>query len=106
MTERGLYQRATHALRYWLLRRLPTCKQTVAVISQSLERPLTLRERVTTKFHLWVCIWCVRYLEHLHFMRDALRAREAQIAQDQAAGASLSPDARERMKSLLSNRSR
>ena len=106
MTQPGLYKRATHALRYWLLRRLPACKQLVPVMSQSMERPLSLRERVTMRLHLWVCIWCVRYLEQLHFMRDALRAREAQIAQDQAAGASLSPDARERMKSLLSNRSR
>jgi len=101
---RGLYQRATHALRYWLLRRLPTCKQTVAVISQSLERPLSLRERVTTKLHLWVCIWCVRYLEQLHLMRDALRGREAQVTQGRGADVSLSPEARERIKSLLGKR--
>jgi hypothetical protein len=39
LTERGFYKRATHALRYWLLRRLPTCKQTVAVISAVVGAP-------------------------------------------------------------------
>jgi hypothetical protein len=106
MTAPRLYSKATHALRYWLLRRLPTCKQTASVISQSLERPLSLRERVTTKFHLWVCIWCVRYLEQLHFMRDTLRAHGAQVPDDGApADDSLSLEARERMKRALSQHS-
>ena len=102
MTGRGLYSRATHALRYWLLRRLPACKQLVPVMSQSLERTLTLRERVTMKLHLWVCIWCVRYLEQLHSMRDALSARGAQVSDDAAStGDSLSAEARERLKTAL-----
>lgn len=103
MTERGLYKRATHALRYWLLRRLPTCKQTVALISQSLERPLTLHERVTTKLHLWVCIWCVRYLEQLQLMRDTMSARSTQVSDDALPNDdALSPQARERLKRALS----
>ena len=106
MTAPRLYSKATHALRYWLLRRLPTCKQTVAVISQSLERPLSLRERVTMKLHLWVCIWCVRYLEQLHLMREALRGRGSQIPDDAAStGDSLSAEARERLKSALNRHS-
>ena len=107
MTAPGLYNRATHALRYWFLRRLPACKQTVAVISQSMDRPLTLRERVTTKLHLWVCIWCVRYLEQLHLMRGTLRARAAKVPEDGAPTAvSLSSEARERLKRALSQHSR
>ncbi len=98
----GLYSKATHALRYMLLRRLPTCRETVSVVSQSLERRLTLRERVKTKVHLWVCIWCVRYLEQLQLMRDALRARGSKVEEDADASASLSTEARERMKRALS----
>jgi hypothetical protein len=48
------YKKATRALRWFLLHRLPTCKQMVAVMSQSMERTLTLRERVLLKLHLWV----------------------------------------------------
>jgi hypothetical protein len=101
-----LYGKAAHALRYWLLRRLPTCESTAVVLSQSLERPLSPRERVTAKLHLWVCIWCVRYLEQLHLMRDTLRARGAHVPDDDAApGGSLSAEAGERLKRTLSRRS-
>ncbi|HZT59107.1 MAG TPA: hypothetical protein VFA21_10815 [Pyrinomonadaceae bacterium] len=107
MTERGLEDRAAHALRYFFLRRLPTCRQTVELISQSLERPLTLRERVATRIHLWVCIWCVRYLEQLQLMRDTLGARSKQVSDDASPdGDSLSAQARERMKRALGQHSR
>ncbi|MGH9902921.1 MAG: zf-HC2 domain-containing protein [Pyrinomonadaceae bacterium] len=97
-----LYDRATHAARYWLLRNLPTCRQLAPVMSESLERPLSFRERVTMRLHLWVCIWCVRYLEQLHVMRETLRAREAQVSNDEsAADATLPAEARERIKDAL-----
>jgi hypothetical protein len=40
------YDKLKHAIRYWLLRTLPTCQQTVEKISQSMERKLTLGERI------------------------------------------------------------
>jgi hypothetical protein len=88
-----LYSKLTHAIRWFLLHRLPTCKQMVALMSESLERPLTLRERVLLKLHLWVCIWCVWYLEQIQLMRDALRLRASEIAEDKST-ISLSNDAR------------
>ena len=94
------YKKATHALRWFLLRRLPTCKEMVALMSQSMERPLTLRERVLLKLHLWVCAWCVWYLEQLRLMRGTLRARSA-AADGGYPGASLSTEARERIKAAL-----
>ena len=94
------YKKATHALRWFLLHRLPTCKEVVGLMSQSMERPLTLRERVLLKLHLWVCVWCVWYLEQLRLMREALRARAATTGGHP--GASLSTEARERIKSALS----
>ncbi len=45
----ALYDKLKHGIRFWLLRRLPTCQQTVVTISQSMERPLTIRERVLVK---------------------------------------------------------
>jgi hypothetical protein len=99
-----LYNKAVHAVRYWLLRKLPTCQQTVSLLSESLERPLTLRERVKMKLHLWVCIWCTWYLEHLHVMRDTIRMRSAKeaIEDDCPPAPSLSAEARERLKRALS----
>ena len=100
----GLYDKAIHAVRYFLLRRLPTCKQMAPVMSESLERPLTLRERVTLKLHLWVCVWCVWYLENLRTMRSTLRARAAQEedgADEVESAVKLSEEARERIRRAL-----
>jgi hypothetical protein len=94
----NLYKKATHALRWFLLRRLPACKEMVALMSQSLERPLSLRERVLLKLHLWVCAWCVFYLEQLRLMRASLRATKTG---GEYPVAPLSAEARERIKSAL-----
>jgi hypothetical protein len=97
-----LYDKALHAVRYFLLRRLPPCKAMAPLMSQSLERPLTLRERATLKLHLWACIWCVWYLEHLHVMRRAVGGRAAKCDDNEISSAlSLSHDASERIKRAL-----
>ena len=97
----SLYGRAAHALRWFLLRRLPACKEMVRVMSESMERPLTLRERALLKLHLWVCAWCVWYLEQLRLLRETLRARAAGAGDEGPPGVSLSAQARERIKSAL-----
>src|SRR5882724_9172789 len=97
------YDKIKHAVRWWLLRRLPTCKQTVKVISESMERKLSLRERVTVKLHLWICLWCVWYLEHLQLMRDMIRSKALQEPNLESSSLPpLSPEARQRMKLSLS----
>ena len=101
----GLYQRAVHAVRYWLLRRLPTCKQIAPLMSQSLDRRLSLLERIKLKLHLWICIWCVWYLEHLHVMKDAIELRAAKVEENgNSSGQSLSTEARERLKLALTRK--
>lgn len=97
------YDKIKHAVRWWLLRRLPTCKQIVKVISESMERRLSLWERITVKLHLWICLWCVWYLENLQLMRDTIRTKASQEPNlDSSALPPLSPEARERMKLRLS----
>ena len=98
----NLYERTKHGIRFWLLRRLPPCKQTIKVISQSMERELSISERILLKLHLWVCMWCQWYMEHLELMRASLRAQgiETPDARLQPA-ATLSDQARERIKSKL-----
>jgi hypothetical protein len=97
-----LYDKAIRAVRYFLLRKLPPCNAMVPLMSQSLERPLTLRERVTLKLHLWVCIWCVWYLEQVKLLGQTLRARGAQPDEDKiSTSLSLSSDAQNRIKKAL-----
>jgi Putative zinc-finger len=49
-----------------------TCKQASQFISQSLDRPLTLRERLALKLHLFICKYCKRFSQQLVSMRVAL----------------------------------
>jgi hypothetical protein len=72
------------------------------VISWSLERRLSLRERVLLKLHLWVCVWCVSYLEHLLIMRISLRHETAKTSEvNLPPGPGLSTEARERIRSSI-----
>ena len=47
-------------------------------MSDSLERRLSIRERLGLRLHLLVCAWCARYLVQLKFMRGLLRAQNSQ----------------------------
>jgi hypothetical protein len=96
-----LYDKLKHSIRYWLLRTLPTCQQTVETISQSMERPLTMREQINLKLHLWICAWCQWYLEHLHLIRETARSRAGEPPEYQSGG--LSNEARERIRRNLTN---
>lgn len=95
------YERIKHNIRFWLLARLPTCKDTVATISQSMERSLTLRERFLLKIHVWICVWCQWYMDHLRLIHDAacVKADSADLTQ----GPGLSDEARERIRRNLIN---
>ena len=97
------YDKLKHSIRFWLLRKLPTCQQTVEKISQSMERKLTMRERLNLKLHLWICAWCQWYLEHLHVIRDAARAKGTESPNDlnSTSTPALSSEARERIKRKL-----
>ncbi|HSE18874.1 MAG TPA: hypothetical protein VLB46_17580 [Pyrinomonadaceae bacterium] len=97
-----LYEKLKHSIRYWLLRNLPTCRQTVQTISKSMEHSLSLREQINLKLHLWICVWCQWYLEHLHVIRDASRL-QASKAPDLMTSATLSDEARERIRRRLTN---
>ena len=45
----------------------------VSLMSESMDRPLGVSERLQLKLHLIVCTWCVRYLDQITFMRQLLR---------------------------------
>ncbi len=98
----GWYDKTKHAVRFWLLRKLPPCKETVMTISQSFERRLSPRERVLLKLHLWVCMWCQWYMEHLQIMRNTLHETGTDIPElDSPSTPGLTSEARERIKQQL-----
>src|SRR5215471_18874422 len=86
--------------RRWLLRSLQPCRQVVPLMSESLERRLSMREWLGLRLHLMVCAWCARYLRQIKFLRSLLRGPRMTKTE---LVPSLAADARERIaKSLRS----
>lgn len=48
------------------------CKQTSLLVSQSLDRPLTWRERMAVRIHLWICVYCRRFMQQLKLIRQQM----------------------------------
>jgi putative zinc finger protein len=79
---------------------LPPCKDIVEIISASLDRKLTLRERIILKLHLAACEPCVRYMDQSSILSTAAHTMDDDLKNDLYAGR-LSDDARERIKNIL-----
>lgn len=85
-----------------------TCREVTKLISESLDRPLSFRQRISVAMHLAFCRFCSRYQEQMRLIRAAMRrlATHKGDAVDKTSDASLSPDARERIKRELDRNSR
>lgn len=54
---------------------MKTCKDISELLSDSMDRPLTGRERWAVRIHLLMCRHCSRFGQHIQFLRDAVRYR-------------------------------
>lgn len=77
----------------------PSCKQAARLQSEQMDRKLSLLERIGLRAHLFLCKWCRRYGEQLNFLRSA--AHQCEDHNTPEAPATLSPEARERIKQRL-----
>ncbi len=50
-----------------------SCKQVSRLVSESLDRPLTLRERFWLRLHLWRCGGCSNFSGQMKSLRAAMR---------------------------------
>ena len=53
--------------------RIPTCRETSALLSQKQDRALSLVERVGLYLHLAACAGCRQFGRQLAFMRTAFK---------------------------------
>lgn len=102
---KNLREKLRRELIVWLARRLPACRDITPMFSESLDRKLSVKEKIVMKLHLFTCDACKRYVKQLHFLRDAFRI-QTDIAVESAAPLNesaprLSFEARERMKAAL-----
>ena len=83
-----------------------SCKEAARLLSQSLEERLPFRRRVSLRFHVMMCHLCRRYGKQIRLL-DQIFRKHGEIEDDTAdtTGASLSSDAKARLKAVLSEES-
>ncbi|MCB0325589.1 MAG: zf-HC2 domain-containing protein [Bdellovibrionales bacterium] len=81
------------------------CKEVAELVSQSLDRPLTLRQRLCIRYHLWKCEWCVCYKKQLQHLKECLGQFEQGVCDGSVQPhCALSDQAKARIKKILCER--
>ncbi len=79
-----------------------SCEEVTRLVSETLDRPLSLRLRLSISLHLFLCKYCRRFRRQVLFIREVLRHGGQHLdAQDLPVFASLSPEVRARIKQVL-----
>lgn len=86
---------------FFIARRVRNCKNLTPLFSESLDRKLSVREKIELKLHLFTCESCVRYVHQIKFLREALQNHAGQIDDQSLLEKRLSPAAKERIKKTL-----
>ena len=71
------------------------CRETTRLVSESQERPLTLKEKVGLKFHTMMCAGCRNFQKSIDSLRSAMKgfaSGEYGPEQGSATGSKESPD--------------
>lgn len=97
---RELPQKLKWQLILALARRLPACKIIAPLVSEARERPLTVREKITLKLHLFTCEACRRYVAQIERMSEAVKPA-AENEKFVETSVKLSDEARARIKAAL-----
>ena len=100
MPETTIKQKVRRSINLAILRYPPPCKEIVQIVSASLDRRLTFRERAILKLHLYACRPCVRYLEQSEFLSKATHHLDDKLKEEVFSG-TLSAEARRRIKNTL-----
>ncbi|CAG0993311.1 hypothetical protein MTYP_02402 [Methylophilaceae bacterium] len=61
-----------------------SCRQASELVSQSLDRPLNLRERIAVRFHLLICTACTRFSRQLALMHAAIKKLASETEQNES----------------------
>ena len=78
------------------------CRDVSKLVSQSMERQLPLRQRIQLRMHLMLCRLCAGFARQTRLLRRAAKQDSERVAADVSTpGATLSEEARERIKAAL-----
>ena len=77
----------------------PTCPEVAKILSQGMDKKLSLMTRMKLRIHYLMCSFCERYMKQLKYIRKVSREFPEKICD--VSGASLPADAKARMKAAL-----
>lgn len=89
---KGLFTRVISSL-------TPSCQDMSRLCSQSLDRKLTLKERICMRMHGWICSWCIDYSDQVHKVNQTVHDEGESLAE--LKDDCLSEDCKERMRTLM-----
>jgi hypothetical protein len=73
-----------------------TCKDITRLVSESMDRNLSLTQRIKIRIHLGMCRYCARFEKQVRFLRTVCQTHEKVPSE-----AALSAKARERIRRTL-----
>jgi hypothetical protein len=77
----------------------PTCPEVIRILSQGMDRKLSLIVRLKLRVHYLMCSFCERYMKQLRYMREVAREFPEKIGT--VSTATLPEEAKERMKAAI-----
>lgn len=75
-------------------RLMPTCREVHRLVSEGLDRDLSLVERTRMRLHLMVCDACTRFNGQMSLLRQAMRGFPLDLDAPPAPGDPVKPDGR------------
>ena len=78
---------------------IPNCDELTRLASESLDRRLSLKERILIRLHLGMCVLCRRYCRQLRLIHEALKENPDNFTE--AYPATLSAGRKARLKNLI-----
>ncbi len=98
-----MFEKIKQRYMFWLLRLLPNCDQTTRLMSDAMDRSLSLKQRILMGLHLHVCDWCKQYRNQIALLRQVFRrSATEEKEEDVFPDASLSSEAKKRIKRSIS----
>lgn len=77
----------------------PSCRQMAQLCSQSLDRKLSLWERIQIRMHCWICSWCVDYSYQVNQVSNIVRNEGESLAEIKSD--KLSVDCKARIRAMM-----
>ena len=96
------YRQVDRAYQRGFNKLLFSCRHMSELTSQSLERPLSRREKVTRRLHMLLCAWCRRYDRQIRFLHRNFTTFASQFPE--RGEESLSQEARQRILQNVTDR--